>query len=111
MGHWAKLDNNNRVERVIVADSEPTFLKGKWVQTSYNTKCGEHLLGGTPLRKNFAGIGSVYDEQKDAFIPKKPFPSWTLNESSCCWEAPIAKPEGNYAWDEASGSWKSLEVN
>jgi hypothetical protein len=91
MGHWAKLNNNNRVERVIVADAEPTFLKGKWVQTSYNTRGGVHILGGTPLRKNFAGIGYTYDKQRDAFIPPKPGNDWVLNETTCLWDNPSAE--------------------
>ena len=78
-----------------------------WVQTSYNTYAGEHLLGETPLRKNYAGIGFTYDEDRDAFIPPKPFNSWTLNESTCLWEAPIARPnDGNrYDWDEENQIW------
>ena len=64
-----------------------------WKQTSYNTYGGVHQLGGTPLRKNYAGIGYTYDEDKDAFIPKQPFNSWTLNEDTCQWEAPSARPD------------------
>ena len=76
------------VEKVIVAEAEffDTFVDesaGKWIQTSYNTYGGEHTLGGTPLRKNYAGIGFTYDAIKDAFIPPQPYSSWTLNEQTC----------------------------
>jgi len=64
------------------------------------------LLGGTPFRKNYAGIGYTYDEQRDAFIPPQPFPSWVLNEDSCLWDAPVPMPtDGVYSWDEATNSW------
>ena len=78
-----------------------------WKQTSYNTIGGVHKLGGTPLRKNHAGIGYTYDEDKDAFIPKQPFNSWTLNEDTCQWEAPSAKPDDgkDYRWNEETTSW------
>jgi hypothetical protein len=82
-----------------------------WKQTSYNTIGGVHKLGGTPLRKNHAGIGYIYDEDRDAFIPKKPFNSWVLNESTCLWNAPIAKPndDDSYAWNELTLSWDLVE--
>ena len=108
MAHFAQLKNstNNAVVRVIVVhDNEaPTeeagiaFLKGLygqntiWKQTSYNTRAGEHLLGGTPFRKNFAGSHYVYDETRDAFIAPQPYPSWTLNETTCCWDPPVPMP-------------------
>jgi hypothetical protein len=78
-----------------------------WKQTSYNTYGGVHKLGGTPLRKNHAGIGYTYDEDRDAFIPPKPFNSWTLNETTCLWEAPVAKPTDGqrYTWNETSQIW------
>ena len=78
-----------------------------WKQTSYNTHGGVHQLGGTPFRKNHAAIGYTYDEDRDAFIPKKPFSSWVLNESTCLWEAPVAYPDDgeNYAWNEETTSW------
>ena len=95
------------VTTVIVAEPEffDTFVDntpGKWIQTSYNTYGGEHKLGGTPLRKNFAGIGFTYDKTKDAFIPPQQFPSWTLNETTCLWEPPIPQPSDGkaYRWDE-----------
>ena len=116
MAHWAELDGDNVVLRVLVgsnSDSDEGYqwlidnLGGTWVKTSYNTQGGVHSLGGTPLRKNYAGIGYTYDSVRDAFIPPKPFNSWVLNESSCLWEAPVAYPTDGkmYTWDEASTSW------
>ena len=111
MAHFAKV-NNGIVEQVIVAEPEffDTFVDsspGQWIQTSYNTHGGVHLLGGTPLRKNYAGIGFTYDATKDAFIPPKPYASWTLNEDSCLWEAPVAYPDDGekYVWDEPTTAW------
>lgn len=111
MAHFAKVVNGVVVQ-VIVAEPEffETFVDsspGEWIQTSYNTFGGEHKLGGTPLRKNYAGIGFTYDRQRDAFIPPKPFASWVLNEDTCLWEAPVAMPDdGNiYVWDEATTNW------
>lgn len=76
-------------------------------RTSYNTHGGAHNLGGTPFRKNYAGIGFTYDESRDAFIPPKPYDSWALNETSCLWEAPVAYPDdGNhYNWNESTQTW------
>jgi len=81
-----------------------------WKQTSYNTHGGVHLLGGTPLRKNHAGIGFTYDEDKDAFIPPQPYNSWTLNEDTYQWEAPSAYPDDGkkYNWNEETTSWVEL---
>ena len=78
-----------------------------WKQTSYNTFAGEHKLGGTPFRKNFAGIGYSYDQTRDAFIPPQPYRSWTLNETTCQWEAPVALPdtENSYNWNEETQQW------
>ena len=78
-----------------------------WKQTSYNTKAGVHLNGGTPFRKNYAGVGYSYDPQRDAFIEPKPFNSWILNETTCLWEAPIAYPDDgqNYNWNEDTQQW------
>ena len=77
-------------------------------QTSYNTVGGIHLQGGTPLRKNFAGIGFTYDYQRDAFIPPKPYPSWELNEETCQWNAPTPQPTDGftYNWNEANIAWE-----
>jgi hypothetical protein len=106
MSHFAKVNLNKIVEQVIVAEQDfVDTLPGIWIQTSYNTHGGVHLLGGTPLRKNFAGIGYTYDVDKDAFISPKPYDSWILNEDTCNWEAPVAKPEGNYIWDESIVNW------
>ena len=111
MAHFAKVVNGT-VTQVIVAEVEffETFVDsspGEWIQTSYNTKVGVHTLGGTPLRKNYAGIGYTYDKTLDAFIPPKPYSSWILNEQTCSWESPIAYPEDDkqYRWDEDSLSW------
>lgn len=109
MGHFAKVVNGV-VTRVIVAEKEffDSFVDespGEWIQTSYNTKGGVHILGGTPLRKNFAGAGYAYDPIRDAFIPPQPFPSWILNEDTCLWDAPVPYPQdGNhYVWIEPTG--------
>jgi hypothetical protein len=114
MAHFAKV-NNGIVERVIVAEPEffDTFVDdspGTWIQTSYNTEGGEHLLGGTPLRKNFAGIGFSYDATRDAFIPPQPYESWTLNEETCLWECPVSYPDdGNmYQWNEETQTWDEV---
>ena len=121
MAHFAKLDENNLVlEVIVVADSDaPTEAEGQtflqnlykntitYKQTSYNTIAGEHKLGGTAFRKNYAGIGYTYDASKDAFIPPKPFNSWTLNEDTCQWEAPVAYPDDgkSYVWKEDTQTW------
>lgn len=114
MGHFAKV-NNGIVEQVIVAEPEffETFVDtspGQWIQTSYNTFGGVHRNGGTPLRKNYAGIGFTYDAQRDAFIPPKPHASWVLNEETCLWDAPIPKPNDglDYMWNEAATSWEQV---
>jgi len=111
MTHFAKV-SDGVVVQVIVAEPEffQTFVDtspGEWIQTSYNTQGGVHRLGGTPLRKNYAGIGYTYDRIRDAFIPPKPFPSWVLDEDSCLWNAPVATPNDGkrYDWDEAQQQW------
>jgi hypothetical protein len=111
MAHFAKVIDG-KVSQVIVAEPEffQTFVDstpGEWIQTSYNTYGGVHKLGGTPLRKNYAGVGYTYDATRDAFIPPQPFPSWVLNEQTCWWDAPVAMPiDGQrYDWDEATTSW------
>ena len=107
------LHDSNGVEQEVNGIDFLTKLTGYpvWKQTSYNTKGGVHLSGGTPLRKNHAGIGFTYDEDRDAFIPPKPFNSWVLNEDTCNWEAPIAYPQdGNkYRWKEQTLSWQVEE--
>ena len=111
MGHYAKV-TDGKVTQVIVAEADffDTFVDsspGEWIQTSYNTHGGQHTLGGTPLRKNYAGIGYSYDRTKDAFIPPQPYASWTLNEQTCLWESPTPYPTDDklYHWDEATTSW------
>jgi hypothetical protein len=103
------LHDANGVEQESIGIDFLTKLTGWaiWKQTSYNTHGGVHDNGGTPLRKNHAGIGYTYDEDRDAFIPKKPFNSWLLNENTCNWEAPVAMPaDGNrYNWNELTLSW------
>ena len=117
MSHFAQIDENNIVTQVIVIEQDvvDTGLFGdpdSWIQTSYNTSGGVHLLGGTPLRKNYAGIGYTYDSAKDAFIPPKPFNSWTLNETTCLWEAPTIMPDDGkmYRWDEDTTDWIEITV-
>ena len=108
------LKDSNGVEQEVNGIDFLTKLTGYpvWKQTSYNTIGGVHSLGGTPLRKNHAGIGYTYDEDRDAFIPKKPFNSWVLNEQTCNWEAPIAKPQDDnmYRWNEQTLSWDLTSI-
>jgi hypothetical protein len=107
------LHDSNGIEREDIGIDFLTKLHGWsiWKQTSYNTHAGVHSLGGTPLRKNYAGIGYTYDEDRDAFIPKKPYNSWVLNETTCCWEAPVAYPTDGqqYIWNEQNQSWTLTE--
>ena len=126
MASFAKIGLNNKVIEVHSVNNEVlldangveqenlgvdflTKLTGWaiWKQTSYNTFGGIHTLGGTPLRKNHAGIGYTYDEDRNAFIPPKPYNSWTLNETTCQWEAPVALPdtENRYNWNEETKQW------
>lgn len=112
MTHFAQIDENNIVTRVIVIDQE-TINTGAfgdpatWIQTSYNTRGGVHILGGTPLRKNYAGVGYIYDLTRDAFMTPKPFDSWVLDEDTCIWQAPIPMPDDGkrYFWNEANQIW------
>ena len=107
MSHWAEIDENNIVLRVLVGNnSEPdegeafmNSLGGTWVKTSYN---------GT-IRKNFAGIGMLYDVERDAFIAPQPYASWVINEETCVWEAPVPYPTDGimYEWDEETTDWKA----
>jgi hypothetical protein len=103
------LHDANGVEQENIGIDFLTQLTGWaiWKQTSYNTRSGTHKNGGTPFRKNFAGVGYTYDEDRDAFIPKKPFASWTLNETTCLWEAPVVKPDDGqrYTWNETNQTW------
>ncbi len=103
------LHDSNGVEQESIGIDFLTKLTGWsiWVQTSYNTYGGVHSTGETPLRKNHASIGYTYDEDRDAFIPKKPYNSWILNETTCLWEAPVAYPddENRYDWNETNQTW------
>ena len=121
MAHFAKLDKNNVVIFVTAGSDNDNGKEAElsartgdvYKQTSYNTYGGVHILGGTPFRKNYAGIGYTFDEGRDAFIPPKPYESWILNEDTCLWDSPIPYPtdvgtEENpkvYSWDEATTSW------
>ena len=126
MAHFAEIVNGI-VARVIVVSNSDTasngvedgaigaafchnLLGGEWLQTSYNTSGGVHKKGGTPLRKNYAGIGYTYNTVRDAFIAPKPFASWVLDEATCWWTAPVPMPSagGPWAWDEATLSWVAL---
>ncbi len=109
------LHDANGVEQESIGIDFLTKLTGWaiWKQTSYNTHAGVHSSGGIPLRKNHAGVGYTYDEDRDAFIPPKPFKSWILNESTCLWESPIPYPQDNnkYNWNEQNQSWDLIENN
>ena len=111
--HNNELLDANGVEQEVNGIDFLTKLTGWdiWKQTSYNTHGGVHNNNGTPLRKNHAGIGMTYDEDRDAFIPKKPFNSWILNETTCQWEAPVALPdtENRYNWNEINQNWDIIE--
>lgn len=123
MAHYAFLDGNNTVTEVITGKNEGEdgidweqwygeFRGQVCKRTSYNTSGGVHSTGGTPFRKNYAGIGYTYDEARDAFIPPKPFDSWLLNEDSCLWEAPVAHPNdgGFYNWNEEDQEWVAVDL-
>ena len=113
MSHFAKVENGI-VTQVIVIEQDVLNTghwgdPSLWIQTSYNTHGGVHTNGGTPLRKNFAGIGYTYDSQRDAFYAPKPFNSWSLDETTCLWKAPVDMPtEGQYAWNEETLSWTEI---
>ena len=106
------LHDSNGIEQEVIGIDFLTKLTGYpvWKQTSYNTHGGVHDNGGTPLRKNHAGIGYTYDEDRDAFIPPKPFNSWTLNEDTCRWESPVAYPQDDkrYKWNETNLNWEEI---
>ena len=106
------IHDSNGIEQEVIGIDFLTKLTGYpvWKQTSYNTHGGVHNNGGTPLRKNHAGIGYTYDETRDAFIAPKPFNSWILNEDTCIWEAPVVMPTdgGNYKWNETNLNWEEI---
>lgn len=135
MAHFAEIDANNKVIRVLVVPDEQEHrgqdylsndlckyevvdgkivsfpMGGTWIQTSYNTRAGKHIKGGTPLRKNYASIGFTYDPVRDAFIPPKKYQSWILDEETCLWNPPVPYPTTppetgkKYTWDESTISW------
>jgi hypothetical protein len=114
MAHYAKVENS-LVTQVIVAEAEffDTFVDsspGEWIQTSYNTLGGVHLDGGTPLRKNYAGVGDTYDTTRDAFYARQPYASWTLSDTTCLWTAPTAMPDDGkgYEWNEDTTNWTEI---
>ena len=125
MAHFCKLGVGNIVEWVEVVSNDVAtteqagvdFLNNLygtndiWKQTSYNTYGGQHKLGGTPFRKNYAGVGFRYNQTKDAFIPSQPYESWVLNETTCLWEAPVVKPDDgqSYDWNEINKTWDLKE--
>jgi len=125
MAHFCKIGKGSKVEKVVVVSNDVAtteqagidFLNNLygtndvWKQTSYNTLKGVHLLGGTPFRKNYAGLGYKYDQTRDAFIPPKPFNSWILNEETCYWDAPITYPDDGqrYEWNEENQTWDLIE--
>jgi len=111
--HNNELKDSNGVEQenIGIQFLESTTGWSLWKQTSYNTYAGEHKLGGTPLRKNHASIGMTYDENRDAFIPKKLYNSWTLNETTCRWDPPVAYPNDGqpYEWNEENQQWEVID--
>ena len=122
MAHYAFLNMQNIVTEVIVGKDEtdgPTNWEMHYgnireqvcKRTSYNTRGGAHINDGTPFRKNYAGIGYTYDYARDAFIPPKPYDSWTLNANTCLWEAPVAYPEDGqlYTWNEETQQWDLVD--
>jgi hypothetical protein len=118
VAHFARLDSNNIVDFVVVGRDEDNGKEAElssrtgdvYKQTSYNTHGGVHALGGTPFRKNYAGLGYTYDEGRDAFIPQRPYPSWVLDEFSCLWNAPVPYPTDGkrYSWNEESLAWDEI---
>ena len=121
MAHYAFLNMQNIVTEVIVGKDEtegPTNWEIHYgnlreqvcKRTSYNTVAGEHIDGGTPFRKNYAGIGYTYDYARDAFIPPQPYTSWTLDSNKCIWEAPVEYPSDGkqYTWNEDTTSWDEI---
>lgn len=113
MSHFAKVENGVVVNVIVVEQDviDSGIFGHGWVQTSYNTHGGVHANGGTPLRKNYAGVGYTYDADRDAFIPPQPFASWTMSDDTCLWSAPTPMPvDGNpYTWDEATISWVAMK--
>lgn len=123
MAHFAEINENNIVTQVLVVGDDQEHrgqeflandlgLGGTWIKTSYNTYAGVHKNGGTPLRKNYAGEGFIYDPVRDAFYAPQPYPSWTLNEDTCTWNPPTPMPtdEKVYDWNEETQSWVEVVI-
>jgi hypothetical protein len=131
MAYFAKINDNNIVVDVVAVHNNELLVDGNeseqqgidflnttykvdnvnWKQTSYNTHAGVHSEGGTPLRKNYGGIGFTYDADRDAFISPKPYNSWILDETTCIWNSPVAMPEDasptkRYDWNEENLNWE-----
>lgn len=126
MAHFAEIDENNVVLRVVVIDdehehrgheflSEDLGLGGTWLKTSYNTRKGEHLNGGTPYRLNYAAPGGMYDPETDSFYQAQPFPSFILDKTTGVWNSPFPKPDDTettfYVWDEEQVNWVEMPKN
>ena len=123
MSHFAEINNENIVQRVIVAeqdfiDSGVVGDSSNWIQTSYNTRGGVHYApnshepdSGIALRKNYAGVGYIYDSVRNAFYLPQPYPSWLLDDETCQWDAPIPRPDDGkwYDWDESTTNWVEAE--
>ena len=122
MAHFAEIDENNVVLRVLVVDdihendgenylANVVGLGGRWLKTSYNTVGNQHQAGGSPFRGNFAGTGYIYNPEKDVFYLPQPFPSWTLNEETYIWEAPVPMPTDRLilGWNEETLTWETGE--
>ena len=119
MAHFAEIDENNIVLRVLVVPddqqdrgqefmADDLGLGGTWIQTSYNTFNNQHRLGGTPLHYNYAGVGHVWDPVKEGFHGQQPFPSWVLDEN-LRWQPPVERPDTGHSWDEETTSWVKPE--
>ena len=121
MAHWAEIDNDNKVIRVLVGDNNDPAgdegyqwlidnLGGRWLKTSYNTWAGKHVFGGTSFRGNFAAIGFTYHEHIDAFMPPKQYLSWVIDAENYVWIPPVSKPDsGFWIWNEETVSWKEYD--
>jgi hypothetical protein len=123
MSHFAEINSENIVQRVLVIEQEDINTGSwgspdNWIKTSYNTRNGVHYApdsntpdSGVALRKNYAGIGYTYDQTRDAFYVPQPYPSWTLDDDTCVWNAPVAYPDDGkmYSWDEENTQWKEME--
>lgn len=112
MAHYAEIVNGVVVQVIVAEQDYIDTLSGEWVQTSYNTHAGVHMLGGTPLRKNYANIGYTYDSVRDAFIPPSPDPTWVIDEQTCQWVPPIPYPTDgkSYEWDKVQQNWVEVYV-